>query len=85
MASCRMTKSWSSRNNPRALGDLAAAQWMSINHAAINFSLRHKAVTSSIIAHEPSPSWMTALLPLNRLRSQIPSSTVIVAIAPMTR
>jgi len=33
----------------RALGDLAAAQGMSINHMAINFSLRHKAVTSSII------------------------------------
>ncbi len=33
----------------RSLGDLAAAQGMSINHMAINFSLRHKAVTSSII------------------------------------
>jgi len=33
----------------RALGDLAAAQGMSVNHMAINFTLRHKAVTSAII------------------------------------
>ncbi len=33
----------------RALSDLAAAQGMSINHMAINWSLRHPAVTSSII------------------------------------
>ena len=33
----------------RALADLAAAQGMSLNHLAIRFSLRHKAVTSSII------------------------------------
>ena len=33
----------------RALGNLAAAQGMSINHMAINFTLKHKAVTSSII------------------------------------
>ena len=33
----------------RALGDLAAAQGMSITHMALNFSLRHRAVTSSII------------------------------------
>jgi len=33
----------------RALGALSAAQDMSINHMAINFSLRHKAVTSAII------------------------------------
>lgn len=33
----------------RALGDLAAAHEMSINHMAINFTLKHKAVTSSII------------------------------------
>jgi L-glyceraldehyde 3-phosphate reductase len=33
----------------RALGDLAAANGMSINHMALNFTLKHKAVTSSII------------------------------------
>jgi L-glyceraldehyde 3-phosphate reductase len=33
----------------RTLGDLAAAQGMSINHMAINWSLHHKAVTSSIV------------------------------------
>ncbi len=33
----------------RALGDLASDHGMSINHMAINFTLRHKAVTSSII------------------------------------
>ncbi|MBG7608573.1 MAG: aldo/keto reductase [Verrucomicrobia bacterium] len=33
----------------RNLDDLAAAQGMSINHMAINFTLKHKAVTSSII------------------------------------
>ena len=33
----------------RDLGNLAAAQGISINHMAINFTLRHKAVTSSII------------------------------------
>jgi L-glyceraldehyde 3-phosphate reductase len=33
----------------RALGDLAAAQGMSIQHMAINWTLRHKAVTSAII------------------------------------
>ncbi|MBC7980390.1 MAG: aldo/keto reductase [Armatimonadetes bacterium] len=33
----------------RALGDLAAAQGMSINHMAINWTLRHPAVTSAII------------------------------------
>lgn len=32
-----------------ALGDLAAAQGMSINHMALNFTLQHKAVTSAII------------------------------------
>ncbi len=37
------------REKIRALGDLAAAQGMSINHMAINWSLRHPAVTSSII------------------------------------
>ena len=33
----------------RALGDLAAAQDMSLNHMAINFTLKHKAVTSAIV------------------------------------
>jgi len=33
----------------RALGDLAAAQGMSIPHMSINWTLRHKAVTSAII------------------------------------
>ena len=33
----------------RALGDLAAAQGMSIQHMSINWTLRHKAVTSAII------------------------------------
>jgi len=33
----------------RALGDLAAAQGTSINHMAINWVLKHKAVTSAII------------------------------------
>lgn len=33
----------------RALGELAAAEKMSINHMAIKFTLRHPAVTSSII------------------------------------
>ena len=33
----------------RALGDLAAAQGMSLPHMAINWTLRHKAVTSAII------------------------------------
>ena len=33
----------------RALNDLAAAQGMSIHHMAINWTLRHKAVTSAII------------------------------------
>lgn len=33
----------------RALADLAAAHGMSINHMAINWTLRHKAVTSAII------------------------------------
>ncbi len=33
----------------RSLGDLAATHEMSINHMAINFTLKHKAVTSSII------------------------------------
>ena len=33
----------------RALGDLAAAQGMSIQHMALNWTLRHKSVTSAII------------------------------------
>jgi L-glyceraldehyde 3-phosphate reductase len=33
----------------RALGDLAAAQGMSIQHMSINWTLRHKAVSSAII------------------------------------
>ena len=33
----------------RALGDLAAAQGMSIQHMALNWTLRHRSVTSAII------------------------------------
>lgn len=37
------------REKIRALGDLATAQGMSITHMSLNWTLRHKAVTSAII------------------------------------
>lgn len=69
----------------RALGDLAAAQGMSINHMAINFSLRHKAVTSSIIGARTVAQLDDSLAALESPEITDSVFEAIDQIAPMTK
>ncbi len=69
----------------RALGDLAAANGMSLNHLAIQWSLRSKAVTSSIIGARTVAQLDDSL---DALQAPIPDDALcaaIDAIAPGTK
>ncbi len=61
----------------RALGDLAAANGMSLNHLAIQWSLRSKAVTSSIIGARTVAQLDDSL---DALRSPAPDDALCAAI-----
>ena len=69
----------------RELGDLAAAQGMSINHMAINWTLRHKAVTSSIIGARTVAQLDDSLDALNAPELEDSVFEAIDKIAPMTK
>ena len=69
----------------RALGDLAAAQGMSINHMAINWTLRHKAVTSAIIGARTVAQLDDSLNALDAPELEDSLIEAIDQIAPMTK
>jgi L-glyceraldehyde 3-phosphate reductase len=69
----------------RVLGDLAAAQGMSINHMAINWTLRHKAVTSSIIGARTVAQLDDSLNALAAPRLEDSLIEAIDQIAPMAK
>ncbi len=69
----------------RALADLAAAQGMPLHHMAINWTLRHKAVTSSIIGARTVAQLDDCLDALESNELDDPVLDAIDTIAPMVK
>lgn len=69
----------------RALADLAAAQGMPLHHMAINWTLRHKAVTSSIIGARTVAQLDDCLDALGSAELGEPVLEAIDTIAPMVK
>jgi L-glyceraldehyde 3-phosphate reductase len=69
----------------RALADLAAAQGMPLHHMAINWTLRHKAVTSSIIGARTVAQLDDCLDALDSPELGEPVLEAVDTIAPMVK
>jgi L-glyceraldehyde 3-phosphate reductase len=69
----------------RALADLAAAQGMPLHHMAINWTLRHKAVTSSIIGARTVAQLDDCIDALGSAELGEPVLEAIDTIAPMVK